>query len=241
MKDLKIIAHRGASFYAPENTLASVKIAWLQNADAVEVDIHLSADKKIMVIHDKSTKRTTGVDYKIASSFSDKLRLLDAGSWKGEAFKGEKIPLLKEVLETIPTGKKLIIEIKSSKEIVPYLKEEVEKAGKVSQCEIISFDFGVLAEAKKALPGTPAFFLLSKLTSADLMELWKKLQKHNIDGLNLHFSIISQELAAFCKQNHIPLYSWTIDDAEVAKKLIGMGVVGITTNKPLEMREGLLK
>lgn len=227
-----IIAHRGASFDAPENTVASAKLGWEQKAHAVEIDIHLSADSKIMVIHDFTTKRTTGVDLPVAATTSLKLRELDAGSWKDEKYRGEKVPFLSEILSIIPEGKKLIIEIKSDKNIVPFLKEELERSGKKNQCEIISFDFDALSSSKKILPEIPVFFLVGKLNTDEFATLLPKLRENRINGLNLHFSAITPEIAQLCKQNNIPLYSWTIDDLEVAKKLISFGVVGITTNKP---------
>lgn len=234
-----IIAHRGASFHAPENTLASAKLGWEHGADAVEIDIHLSLDKKIIVIHDYDTKRTTGKSYKIASTNSDTLRTLDAGSWKGQNFMEEKLPFLSEVLRIIPDSRKLVIEIKSNKEIVPFLKEELTTSGKMSQCIIISFDFEALTAAKLALPALPAYYLSSKVSPGDFPELLDKLRENKIDGLNLNHSIITPELASLCGKNNIPLYAWTVDDAAVAKKLIQLGVTGITTNIPLEMRKSL--
>jgi glycerophosphoryl diester phosphodiesterase len=239
LKKVKIIAHRGASFHAPENTVASAKLGWEQKADAVEIDIHLSADKKIMVIHDAGTKRTTGKDYKIASTSSDTLRMLDAGSWKAAEFNGEKVPFLEEILELTPKKQKLVIEIKSNKELVPILKEQIEISGKKKQCIIISFDFDALVDAKKAMPEIPAYYLSSKVTPQTFDDLLPRLRENKIDGLNLNFSTITPELADLCKKYNIPLLAWTVDDPEIAKKLIALGVTAITTNKPKEMREGL--
>ena len=81
---VEIIAHRGASYDAPENTLASVQLGWERNADAVEVDVYLSKDRKIVVIHDENTKRTTGHDGLVHKMTWAQLRQLDAGSWKLE-------------------------------------------------------------------------------------------------------------------------------------------------------------
>ena len=239
LKKVKIIAHRGASFHAPENTIASAKLGWQQKADAVEIDIHLSVDKKIMVMHDAGTKRTTGKDYKIATTTSDTLRKLDAGSWKAAEFKGEKVPFLSEILELIPKKQKLVIEIKSNKELVPLLKDQIEKSGKKKQCIIISFDFDALVDVKNVMPDIPAYYLSSKVTPQIFEELLTRLRENKIDGLNLNFTTISPEVAALCKKNNIPLLAWTVDDPEVAKKLIAMGVTAITTNKPKEMREAL--
>ncbi|MEW6306614.1 MAG: glycerophosphodiester phosphodiesterase family protein, partial [Verrucomicrobiota bacterium] len=104
---VEIIAHRGASYDAPENTMASVKLGWKQKADGVEIDIWLTKDGKIILLHDENTKRTTGVDKKVHEQTFDELRRQDAGSWKDPKFKGEKLPTLDEVLKTVPKGKRL--------------------------------------------------------------------------------------------------------------------------------------
>ena len=107
-----IIAHRGASFDAPENTLAAIRQAWSAGIKAVEVDVHLTKDNEVAVIHDASTKRTTSVNSLVIDQTMHDLKQLDAGSWKDESWVGEQIPRLTEVLATIPEGGKLIIEIK---------------------------------------------------------------------------------------------------------------------------------
>ncbi|MDA3818126.1 MAG: glycerophosphodiester phosphodiesterase family protein, partial [Prolixibacteraceae bacterium] len=117
------IAHRGASYLAPENTLASAKLAWELGVDAVEVDVYLSADNRVMVIHDKTTKRTSGdgTNYKVAKTNSDVLRTIDVGSYKSEKYSGEKIPFIEEIIETVPDKKTLVIEIKYGAEVLPVL------------------------------------------------------------------------------------------------------------------------
>src|SRR5580698_8356847 len=102
---MEIIAHRGSSFEAPENTLAAVNLAWRQRADAVEIDVHLSRDGRLVVIHDSNTRRTTGVNRKVARQTLAELHALDAGRWKGLTWLGEKIPSLEEVLASVPPGK----------------------------------------------------------------------------------------------------------------------------------------
>ena len=107
-----LMAHRGESFIAPENTLSAFKMAWDKGAKAVELDCYLTKDHKIVVMHDASTKRTGGVDLVAKDTDSAELRKLDLGKWKGEQFAGEKMPFLSEVLATIPKGGKLFVEIK---------------------------------------------------------------------------------------------------------------------------------
>ncbi len=163
MSQNTFIAHRGASYLAPENTLASAKLAWELGADAVEVDIHLSKDNRVMVIHDKDTKRTCNgkKNMIIAKTPSLVLRDLDAGSWKGEEFKGEKIPFLSEIIATVPDGKKLVVEIKAGSEIIPALKRSVEKSGKIRQLVFISFNWKAIIETQEAFPENKCYWLSS--------------------------------------------------------------------------------
>ena len=118
---VEIVAHRGASHDAPENTLAAVKLAWERDADGVEVDVYLTKDGRIAVLHDKTTKRTTGVDRPVAEMTLSELHELDAGSWQDPRWKGERIPSLEEVLDLVPPGKKMYVEVKCGPEIVPEL------------------------------------------------------------------------------------------------------------------------
>ncbi|MCK5821292.1 MAG: hypothetical protein KAH17_05385, partial [Bacteroidales bacterium] len=99
---VEIIGHRGAAYLAPENTLASVVKAVELGADAVEVDIYLSKDDKIVVIHDKTTERTTNKNLLVAETNYSELSKLDAGSFKSPDYRGEKIPLLGDILDYLP-------------------------------------------------------------------------------------------------------------------------------------------
>src|SRR5262245_61979826 len=112
-----IIAHRGASHDAPENTLAAFRLAWQQDADGIECDFYLTRDEAIACIHDETTKRTAGVDLTIADATLDQLRGLDVGSWKDKRWAGERIPLIEQVFQTIPKGKRIYIEVKCGPEI----------------------------------------------------------------------------------------------------------------------------
>ena len=142
------IAHRGASFLAPENTLASAKLAWELGADAVEIDIHLTKDNRIMVIHDSDTKRTCSgkKNLSIKDSPSVLLRDLDAGIWKDEKFKGEKIPYLSEIVETVPDNKFLVVEIKCGNEVIPLLERFMENCEKKMQIIFICFDWKTIVQ-----------------------------------------------------------------------------------------------
>ncbi len=100
-KKLLIIAHRGESYDAPENTLASINLAWKRDADAVEIDVQLTKDEKIVVIHDKTTLRTGGKYKRIASNNYDELLKIDIGKFKSTKWKNERIPLLDDVRKAL--------------------------------------------------------------------------------------------------------------------------------------------
>ncbi|MHC4205315.1 MAG: glycerophosphodiester phosphodiesterase family protein, partial [Planctomycetota bacterium] len=130
-KSVEIIAHRGASHIAPENTMASVMLGWEKDAD-VEVDVYLTKDKKIVAIHDDTTERTAGIELNVAETNSEELLKLDVGSFKSEEYAGEQIPFLADIVETIPRGRKLYVEVKCGQEILPHLKELLAQSGKMS-------------------------------------------------------------------------------------------------------------
>jgi glycerophosphoryl diester phosphodiesterase len=160
-KDLLVIAHRGASHEAPENTLAAFNLAWQQGADGIEGDFHLTKDGNIVCIHDASTQRTAGQAMKVADATLAELRLLDVGSWKGTPWRGACIPTLDEVLATVPEGKYVFIEIKCGPEIVPALKKALAMS-KVQreQVVVIAFSAQVVAETKQQIPGLKALLLI---------------------------------------------------------------------------------
>src|SRR6187399_1261740 len=109
---VELIAHRGESADAPENTLAAFRLAWERKVPAIELDVHLTKDGRLAVCHDFDTKRCAGVACKIRESLWDELKDLDVGQRFNPKFTGEKLPLLDDVLATIPDGARCFIEIK---------------------------------------------------------------------------------------------------------------------------------
>ena len=232
---VEIIAHRGASYLAPENTVAASKLAWELGADAVEVDIHLSRDNKIMCIHDSDTKRTTGQDFKISETLSGQLRKLDAGSFKNEKYKGEKIPFLKEIIKSVPEGKELVVELKCKSEVLPYLIKDVRKYGKNRKFVFICFDLQTIADTKKAFPDNKCYWLCGNRQL--LKQNLDKAANLGLDGVSLAYGIIDNEIATIVRDHKLELFTWTVDDSAEAKRLIALGVKGITTNRPGWLRD----
>ena len=244
-KSVEIIAHRGASHLAPENTMASVMLGWEKGAH-VEVDIYLTKDNRIVVIHDETTKRTGDKELKVSESTWQQLRTVDAGTFKAEQFAGEKIPLLDEVISTIPANRKLFIEIKCGQEILPYLEKVINDSGKRRQVVIIAFNFDTIVAAKKQMPDIPMYWLNGTKKDKETDEfiyhdvgLVEKARKNGLDGLNMHYGGVTQELVDTAKAAGLKFYVWTTDDLNAAQRMINLGVDGITTNRPGWMKEQL--
>jgi glycerophosphoryl diester phosphodiesterase len=235
------IAHRGASFLAPENTVAAANLAWELGADAVEVDVFLSLDNRVMVIHDKDTKRTSSgkKNLVIKDSPSLVLRDLDVGSWKDAKFKGEKIPFISEIIETVPAGKTLVIEIKSGSEIIPHLKREIEKAGKLDQIVFISFGWETILDTKKEFPKNKCYWLSS--SKQGLKTKLDEAAKAGLDGINLNYNIIDEEVMQMAAARNLEVLVWTVNDPAVAKRMTELGVKGITTDRPRWLKEEMAK
>lgn len=243
-KPVEIIAHRGASRDAPENTVAAFKEAWRQGSDGAELDIHFTKDGKIVVIHDATAKRTTGEDWKVAERTLAELRTLDAGTWKHKRFVGEKLPTLDEMLATVPKGKKVFVEVKCGPEVVKELDRVLTASGlKPPQTPVISFNASVIAAVKKIRPDLPAYWLVGltnkaeeKRTVADLISKARAIQA---DGLDVAASdMVDAAFAEKVKAAGLRLDVWTVDDPAVAKRVAPF-VSSITTNRPAWLREQL--
>jgi glycerophosphoryl diester phosphodiesterase len=245
---VEIVAHRGASYDAPENTLSSIRLGWEQRADAVEFDIYLSKDGQIVLAHDKDTERTAGVKRLIVEQTAEELRKLDVGRWKNAKYAGERIPLLTEVLPTIPKGKRVFIEIKCGPEIVPELVRILKQSGHPpAALPIICFQEDVVAACKKALPQHQVYWLVSikrdKQTgewnhTAD--ELISRARQLGADGLDLSAcDFIDAPFGMRVRAAGLGLYVWTVNDVAVARQMIAAGAQGITTDRPAWLRERL--
>jgi glycerophosphoryl diester phosphodiesterase len=256
---VEIVAHRGASHRAPENTLAAVNLAWELGTDAVEIDVWLSKDGRIVTLHDSTTKRTGGRDWKVGERTLAELRSLDVGSWKGPAWAGEKIPTLEEVLATIPEGKRLFIEIKCKREIVPELERVLKAAGKKpAQTAVICFDFDTVQAVKKRMPELEVYWLHGTSPKRDKdtgevirdkktgkpvnppEELIERCRRAGLDGLDLAGSSdLTRQIVQQAHELGLGMYVWTINAPEDAKRLAALGVDGITTDRPAWLREQL--
>jgi glycerophosphoryl diester phosphodiesterase len=243
---VEIIGHRGASEDAPENTLASFRLAWKQNADAAETDVYLSKDGEIVVIHDANTRRVGGRDQKVVDQTLAELKQLDIGRWKGDQWAGERIPTLAELLEIIPQGKRLFIEIKCGPEIAPRLVQVLQAAKKrPEQTCLISFSYDVMQRVKKDLPALKCYWIVqlkrSRKTSAwspTLAEIIRKTKAAGLDGVDFGDApVIDRDFVAKVKKAGLGVYTWTVNSTNEADRLEQAGVNGITTNRPGVLKE----
>ena len=245
-----IVAHRGASYDAPENTVAAMELAFEQGADGVEADFYLSSDGEIVCIHDGDTKRTAGVKHVIVETPFAELRKLDVGAWKNEKYRGEKIPTFAEIAETIPAGKKFIIELKVGPEIVAPLKEELAKTDlEDEQILIICFNEKTVAECKKLLPNLKCHWLTGYKKDEktgefkpSLAEVVATLERSHADGLGTQGEmkhVDAEFLEDLCDEGHCEFHVLTIDDPKVARYYQKLKPWGITTNRPGFIREQL--
>lgn len=238
---VEIIGHRGASYDAPENTLASVNLAWQLNADAVEIDIYLTKDEKIVAYHDKTTKRIGGRDQAVKEQTFAELQTLDVGAWKNSKYKHERIPTLTQILNTIPDNKRLFIEIKCGAEVLPQLKQDLDASGKAAaQTVIIGFDYETMQQAKQIFPDLKVYWVF-KVKQNKLTRKWahnadyyiQKATDAHLDGLDVGYNkFVTKEFIKRANSAGLPVYVWTVNSVKDAKKLVNMGVEGITSDRP---------
>ncbi|MFA9392515.1 MAG: glycerophosphodiester phosphodiesterase family protein [Prolixibacteraceae bacterium] len=243
-----IIAHRGESFDAPENTLAAINLAWARNSEAVEIDIHMTKDNKIVVIHDDDTLRVSGKKKVISNSTFSELQSLDVGSYKNPKWQNERIPTLNKVLKTIPVDGKLIIEIKSDDRILKFLKTELSLSKlKNQQIILIAFNVKTLAKAKKMMPEYKMLWLLDLdytwphwMLFINKNRLIRKVKSLNLDGINVWAGRILN--CNFIEKMHhadLLVFCWTIDQVQKANTLAKCGIDGITSNRASWLKQEL--
>jgi glycerophosphoryl diester phosphodiesterase len=240
-----IVAHRGASNDAPENTLPAFELAWQQDADAIEGDFRLTSDGIIVCVHDDDTKRVSGTKKVVKHSSFAELRKLDVGRWKHAKYKGTKIPTLEEVLETVPAGKKIYVEIKCGTEIVPRLLDELaESELEQEQIVIICFDAKVVQVMKAKAPQYKAYWLggfkkeRGKL-SPTIEHVLHVLKQTKADGYSSLHKVITEPIIQRILDNGYEYHVWTVDDLKIAQRFKAWGAGSITTNVPAAIKMGL--
>lgn len=234
---VKYIAHRGASYYAPENSLAAIRLAAELGADGAECDIQLTRDNQIVLWHDGNTERLTGQKLEISkTNWSDLKNLsIRLSATNSPCFKGQTMPLLKDVLKTITNGQMLVIEIKCGKEIFPELQKVIRKYWNGGNLVFISFGFETISMAKSLFPQIPCYYLTG--SKDELLKRIPEIKKNNLDGVDLLSKIIDQQVVDELQKAKIEIWCWTVDAPVEANRMKELGVNVITTNRPTWLRE----
>ena len=250
-----IIAHRGASGEAPENTMVAFKLAWELGADGIEGDFHLTRDGHIVAIHDKDTNKVTkGKNKLIVKKTSLKeLQGLDVGSWKNEKYSKARIPTLEDVIDSLPEGKKFFIEIKCGTEIMKPLIKVIdlkvkERPNLKTNISFISFDKDVIKSCRTQWPDIEANYLESYKKIKGISkwapnenEVFRLLKLSLASGIGTQANkeVLNPKFIKRLRLNQLSFHCWTINDVETARHFRDLGVDSITTDFPKRIREGL--
>jgi glycerophosphoryl diester phosphodiesterase len=179
-----MVAHRGATNEAPENTIASFKKAWELGADAIEGDFRLTKDGFIVCIHDENTLRVSGKNLKVDKSTLEELRSVNIGKYYSNGVTNEKIATIDEVFEIIPKGKKILIEVKCGVEIIPELMWEIYESGlNLNQIGIISFNKDIIKECKEIEPKIIMLWLKTHNETDNVESIINTLKEIGGDGI----------------------------------------------------------
>lgn len=243
-KKTQIIAHRGASFLAPENTMAAFHKAIEFGADRIEFDVQLSKDKKLVVIHDYTVDRTTNGSGFVRDHTLRSLKQLDAGSWFNEEYQTEKIPTLKEIMKQCLGKINLLIEIKD-----PHLYPGIEKIlaqkikSKIKGDNIIiqSFDENSIRLIKKMVPSVKTCLLISGFEFNGFnRERLKEIAKF-ADYISPPEPLVTSEFITISHQLGLKTFAWNVNFLNQYQRLNQLAVDGVVTNTPTISTESFNK
>jgi glycerophosphoryl diester phosphodiesterase len=226
------VGHRGAKGHAPENTLASFKKGVELGVDAVETDVHLSADGQLVVIHDHTVDRTTNGKGFVKDMTVEQLKQLDAGLWYDPRFAGERILTLPELLEWAKDRVPVAIEIKNGPIYYPGIGSKtvtlLREYGMLQQAMLVSFDHFVLRECKMMEPEVATGILYA----ARLVNPVGAAQAAGADALHPHWSYVTPDLIEMAHTAGLAVSPWCPNDLPTIKYLEAMGVDSIGTDYP---------
>ncbi len=235
-----LIAHRGFSAVAPENTLSAFKYAIRSKADMIEVDVRLTKDGTPVIIHDAKVDRTTNGSGKVRNFYVWTLKELDAGSWFDLKYKGEKIPTLEETLKFINGRLPINIEIKTSprrNEITEKVLAVIFENGYEEKTLISSFDPRILRRLRKLTDKIPTALLYHYPIYFNPIKTLKNL---NAVALIHNFKFTTQNLVRKIHDAGLKIFVYTVNKPEDIKKMINLGVDGIITDD-LRLARRILK
>ncbi len=233
-----VCAHRGFSAIAPENTLASYRAAIDVGAPAAECDVVGTSDGVVVLSHDWTADRCTDGSGKFSEMTLEQVKQLDAGSWKGEKFAGERVPTLKEALAVTKGKLRLVVEIKDAG-VVEQVAADIREMDAINDCTIISFNLGVCKQMREIEPGLAVGWLTSGLGEDDEAEADKQIQmalSANVQFVDVASSGVKPALVRRANLAGLTVWVWTVNDPDLVKYFAKMGVKSITTDDPAMAR-----
>lgn len=246
-----ILGHRGASAYAPENTLAAFQLARRLGADGVELDVQLTSDRVPVVIHDDRVDRTTDGHGRVCDLSVAEITRLDAGTWKTEDYRGEPIPTLAQVFDALsdwlkPVGRTppclINVELKTENIRTDGLEREVANViarfGIQDRVLLSSFSPLSLHRAKEINPRLRRGLLYDSTMSIHLRRAWLRFWA-SPQAMHPEHSMVDERYMQWARAKKLQVNTWTVDEPEEAKRLAALGVNAIITNKPDVIREAL--
>lgn len=239
-----IFAHRGMSAYAPENTLAAFKMAFDAGADGIELDVRLTADDEIIVFHDNSLHRITGINKKVNETTLAELKTFDAGTWFNPSYSKEKIPSLREVFEIVDQDKLINIELKgSSLLLVDKVINLIKEFNNHSQLIVSAFNSNFLRKTKSQMPELQ----IGLLALPSLAGLWhRKVTNYNLKPNAIHafYRDVNAKMINNAHAKGQRVHAYTVNDPVEMENLFLMNIDMIFTDDPalgMKVRQQLLR
>lgn len=229
-----VIAHRGASAEAPENTLAAYSRAMELGVIAAETDIRHTRDRQVVAFHDVDLSRTTDGEGLLPMLTLAEVQALDAGSWMDERFTGERVPELGELLDRVRGRMVLCIEIKSGLGIEYQVRDALDERHQRSGAVIFSFDGDKVALSKALMPDVPAVWLppRDRTTGQYLSGFRGSARAIHADGLAFNHEYVEAAQVDRAHEADLPVFLYAIDEEDDVLRALELGADGIITNVP---------
>jgi glycerophosphoryl diester phosphodiesterase len=227
--DFMVIAHRGASAYAPENTLAAFDLALHLGCRHLELDVDITRDGHIVVIHDETVDRTINGTGPVGSHTLAELRTLDAGAWFGAQFAGERVPTYAEVLERYQGRVHLHTELKGrAQHMAAYTADLLRQYGMVAHVTVTSFQYPRLAEIRAYAPELPTGWLVSEVSDETIAQA----QALGLTQICPKADHVTPSLVRRLHAEGFVVRAWGVGNEALMRQVVEAGADGMTVNFP---------
>lgn len=237
-----VTAHRGSSLAAPENTLSSIRQAMDDGAGYAELDVQETSDGVLVLMHDFSAKRTTGINKPIWDISYNELQQASAGGWFHHKFDNERVPKLEQVIEAASQHINLNIELKNNghqQRLAEATVDLLEKHHFEQQCTVTSFDKEMLRKVKHQNSKIKTGLIVDR-KPATPVAMEELLSSPDYEVISAAYTFIDQQFMLAAAAHHKQVYAWTVNDPKLMDKMLDLNVDSIITNDPKPLIE-LLK